>query len=99
MVDLPEKIADPLQFLVEKPLCAYPSMRALILELKLDDQQREKLLVALHRFEHALLAEGFELYSAVGRELGAKVLDGTVDTIAKEYPKWKQTQSSRPARA
>ena len=62
MVGLPEKIADPLQFLVEKPLCAYPSMRALILKLKLDDQQREKLLVALHRFEHALLAEGFELY-------------------------------------
>ena len=65
MADLPAKIADPLQFLTEKPLCAYPSIQELILGLKLDDKQREKLLVELHRFEHALLADGFELYSAV----------------------------------
>ena len=81
-----EKIADPLQFLVEKPLCAYPFMVKLLTDLHLDAQHKEKLLVELHRFEHALLAEGYELYSAVGREVGAKVLDGVVKTIAEQYP-------------
>jgi hypothetical protein len=88
MVSLSKKTADPLQFLVEKPLCAYPSMYEFILRLGLDEQQRDKLLVELHRFEHALLTEGFTLYSAVGRQLGSKVLDRAIRTIGEEYPKW-----------
>jgi len=85
-----EKKADPVQFLSEKPFCAYPQMVKLIASLKLTPQELEKLLIELHVFEHTLLAAGYELYKTAGRELGAKVLDGALTVFAEEYVKWKR---------
>jgi hypothetical protein len=83
-----QKTADPLQFLVENPFCAFPDMRTVIGGLGLKGRELEKLLMAVHGFEHALLSAGYEVYSTVGRKNGAKVLDGAISVLAKEYPKW-----------
>jgi hypothetical protein len=85
-----KKMADPLQFLSEKPFCAYPQMWVFIESLKLSAPEQEKLLIELHRFEHKLLVAGYELYSTEGRDLGAKVLDRALAVFAEEYPKWKE---------
>jgi hypothetical protein len=92
MASLPRKIADPLQFLSVQPFCAYPHMAKLILSLNLDQDEQDKLLAELHRFEHTLLAAGYQLYSAVSRATGAKVLDGALSVFAEEYPKWVASQ-------
>ena len=93
MASLPKKIADPLQFLSIQPFCAYPPMVKLILSLHLGPEEQEKLLAELHRFEHTLLAAGYQLYSAVGRTNGSKVLDGALKVFADEYPKWQAKKS------
>ncbi len=83
-----KQIADPIHFLTVHPFCAYPHMKTLIEGLPLDPQQKKKLLVEVHRFEHALLSEGHKLYADVGKELGALVLDAALRTFAEEYLKW-----------
>lgn len=88
MAKLQQKTADPLQFLVENPFCAFPDMATLIRGLGLKGRELEKLLMAVRGFEHALLSAGYQVYSAVGRKNGAKVLDGAISVICKEYPKW-----------
>jgi hypothetical protein len=95
MASSSKKSADPLLFLEVKPLCAYPHMQKFIDGLPLDAEHKEKLLVELHIFEHELLANGFRLYSAVGRDVGAQVLEQALTVFTEEYSSWLKGRSAR----
>ncbi|WP_395707926.1 hypothetical protein [Reyranella sp.] len=90
--DMP--IPDPLQFLVQRPLCEYPDMARFIVSLGLDRDSRDFLLARVHAFEHELLASGFRFYSQVSRKRGAQVLDKAFEVLALEYAKSKRLKRS-----
>lgn len=69
-----ELILCPLKLLEIRPFCDYPGLGKVIVKNKLSSGQVEELRVALHVFEHKLLAAGYEFYEKVPRPLGEEAL-------------------------